>query len=901
MLKPEELKATKWHTTDAEEALNKLKSDASEGITSDEAKKRLEEFGPNKLPEQKQRGPLMRLLMQFHNVLIYVLLAAAVVTALMDHWIDTWVILAVVVINAVIGYVQEGKAEQALENLKKMLSLKANVVRDGRRIEINAEELVPGDIVKLESGDKIPADIRIIAQRNLKIEESALTGESQPVNKTTEPVDENAVIGDRKSMGFNSTMVTYGRATGIVTGTGANTEIGKINTMMGEVEKMTTPLLQQIDGFGKQLSVAILVLTASMFAVGYLFHDYEISELFMAVIGLAVAAIPEGLPAIMTITLALGVQRMASKNAIIRKLPSVETLGSVTVICSDKTGTLTRNEMTAKTVVTANSMYEVEGTGYEPKGEIKSPDSGFDPKNDDALTRLLQSVYLCNEAEIEQKDEQWILKGDPTEGALITLGQKAGIQNDVDGFSRHDTIPFESDHKFMATLHSDKSAGKDDRIIFLKGAPERVIDMCGSALTEKGEGDLDSEFWHGQIDKIAARGERVIAAAMKKASASAGKIEMSDVKEDLVFLGLIGMIDPPRPEAIEAIKACQQAGIKVKMITGDHAITASAIGHELGICEEKKAITGSELEQTSDEDLRKLAHEYDVFARTSPEHKLRLVKALQENGEVVAMTGDGVNDAPALKRASVGVAMGIKGTEVTKDASDMVLADDNFASIAKAVEEGRTIYDNLRKAILFILPTNGAEAFVIMAAILMGIALPITPVQILWVNMVTAVTLAIALSFEPAEFGVMKRPPRDPKASILGGYFIWRVTFVSLLIGGITLAAYYYLKDNGYQLEQARTIAINILVAGQAFYLFNCRYLRESAFSTGFLDNKVALGAVGALVLFQLVFVYAPFMNAWFGTEPIPLSYWSWALAGGLAVFVLVEVEKLVFRQLDKR
>lgn len=901
MLKTEELKSVKWHNEEPGKVVSILESNEKKGLSIEEAARRLEEFGANKLPERKQRGPLMRLLMQFHNVLIYVLLAAAVVTALMDHWIDTWVILAVVIINAAIGFIQEGKAEQALDSLKKMLSLKANVIRDGRRMEVNAEDLVPGDIVRLESGDKIPADIRIIEQRNFKVEESALTGESQPVNKKTDPVDANAVVGDRSSLGFNSTMVTYGRATGIVVGTGANTEIGKINTMMGDVEKMTTPLLQQIDGFGKQLSVAILVLTASMFAVGYFFHDYEISELFMAVIGLAVAAIPEGLPAIMTITLALGVQRMASKNAIIRKLPSVETLGSVTVICSDKTGTLTRNEMTAKSLVTPAGVYEVEGTGYEPKGEIKSKDSEAQRDTDPALERLLQTVYLCNEAEIEEKDRQWVLKGDPTEGALITLGQKADIAKQTNEFRRLDTIPFESDHKFMATLHKQPESAEDAHIIFLKGAPERVLEMCGSALSGEGESSLDHDFWHEKIDAIAARGERVIAAAMKKTPASTQKIEMEDVKSELVFLGLIGMIDPPRPEAIESVAACQQAGIKVKMITGDHAITASAIGQQLGICEKKKAITGSELENASDEELRKLAVEYDVFARTSPEHKLRLVKALQKNGEVVAMTGDGVNDAPALKRASVGVAMGIKGTEVTKDASEMVLTDDNFASIAKAVEEGRTIYDNLRKAILFILPTNGAEAFVIMAAILMGIALPITPVQILWVNMVTAITLAIALSFEPAEAGVMKRPPRDPKASILGGYFIWRVTFVSLLIGGITLSAYYMLKDNGYQLEQARTIAINILVAGQAFYLFNCRYLRESGFTKGFFDNRVALGAVAVLIIFQLIFVYAPFMNIWFGTEPIPLSYWGWAIGGGFSVFMIVEVEKLIFKKLDKR
>lgn len=894
-----QLHKTKWHSKSAEDTLSALETSADKGLNKDEAGKRLDEFGPNKLPEKKQKSALMRFLLQFHNVLIYVLLAAAVVTALMDHWIDTWVILAVVIINAIIGFVQEGKAEQALENLKKMLSLKATVIRNGSRTELSAEELVPGDIVLLESGDKVPADLRIVEARNLKVEESALTGESQPVTKTTDPVDEDSVVGDQKSLAFNSTMITYGRAKGVVIATGEHTEIGKINRMMSEVDEMTTPLLKQIDDFGKKLSLAILLLVAGMFGIGYFLHDYSLSELFMAVIGLAVAAIPEGLPAIMTITLALGVQRMASKNAIIRKLPSVETLGSVTTICSDKTGTLTKNEMTVKTVVTASANYTAEGTGYAPTGKILKEDSETEAVYEGSFKLFIKAVSLCNEAEIEETENGvWTLKGDPTEGALVTLGKKAAA--DLTGFKRLDSIPFESDHKFMATLHKPEKESSS-HIIYLKGAPERVLEMCETALGDDGEQSLDKSFWLDKIDTIAAKGQRVIAAAMKKIPDSQSSIEMEDVREGLVFLGLAGMIDPPRPEAIQAVEDCKKAGITVKMITGDHAITASAIGKELGICEEQKAITGSELEKASDDDLRKFVKEYDVFARTSPEHKLRLVKALQENGEIVAMTGDGVNDAPALKRASVGIAMGIKGTEVTKDASEMVLADDNFASIAKAVEEGRTIYDNLRKAILFILPTNGAEAFVIMAAILMGIALPITPVQILWVNMVTAVTLAIALSFEPTEAGVMKRPPRDPKSGILGGYFLWRIAFVSLLIGGITLGLYYYLKDAGYELEQARTIAINILVAGQVFYLFNCRYLHESGFNRGFFDNKAALIAVGALILLQLVFVYAPFMNTWFGTEPILASYWLWAIGSGFAVFVLVEAEKYIFRGFAKK
>ncbi len=889
------MKFKKWYALDTKTVLKELNV-SENGLDSEEAKKRLSEYGENKLPEQKQKNPIIKFLLHFHNVLIYILIVAAVITALMDHWIDTWVILAVVLINAIIGFVQEGKAEKALESIRNMLSLKAHVIRDGQRSDIEATELVPGDIVVLESGDKVPADIRLISERNLKVEESALTGESEPVEKKTGAVSEDAVVGDRNCLVFNSTLVTYGGGRGVVVATGKATEIGKISTMMSEVEKITTPLLRQIDRFGKWLSVAIVALTLAFFGIGYTFHDYSIDELFMAVIGLAVAAIPEGLPAIMTITLALGVQRMAARNAIIRKLPSVETLGSVTVICSDKTGTLTKNEMTVRSVLTSSSKYEVSGTGYSPDGDITKDGVEIDTTKEVELKRLVEALKLCNDSEISKDgNERWVLKGDPTEGALVTLGLKAGI--DPDDYSRKDTIPFESDHKFMATLHESPD-GK--RYIFLKGAPEKVLDMCQNIWDSDQEKTLDKEAWLSKIDKIAERGQRVIAAAFKKVDASTSRIDMKDVESDMLFLGLAGMIDPPRPEAISSIAACHDAGIKVKMITGDHAITARAIAKELGIGECSKAITGNELEKMTAKELEEVAVSYDVFARTSPEHKLRLVQALQKQDNVVAMTGDGVNDAPALKRADVGVAMGIKGTEVTKGAADMVLADDNFSSIANAVREGRTIYDNLRKAILFILPTNGAEAFVVMAAILMGIALPITPIQILWVNMVTAVTLALALSFEPAERGVMKRPPRAPDAPILGLYFIWRIVFVSLLIGGLTLMMYNYLKANGYDIDQARTIAVNILVSGQAFYLINCRYMRESAFTEGFFDNRAILVAITVLILFQLVFVYTPFMNTIFNTTPIQLTYWFWVLGAGFTIFLIVELEKYLFRSVAK-
>jgi P-type Ca2+ transporter type 2C len=883
----------KWYNHDIDTVLNKLNS-SEEGLTDDKAKERLDEYGLNKLPEPESRSALMRFLMHFHNVLIYVLMVAAVITALLDHWLDTWVILGVVFINALIGFIQEGKAEKALEGIKEMLSLDANVLRNGKRKNISAEKLVPGDIVLLESGDKIPADLRLINVRNLRVEESALTGESVAVDKKTDPVSEDAVPGDQKCMAFSGTSVVYGRATGVVVETGSNTELGKINRMMTEVEKITTPLLRQIDSFGTVLSVVILVITALFFAIGYFFRDYAIDELFLAVISLAVAAIPEGLPAIMTITLAIGVQAMARRNAIIRRLPSVETLGSVTVICSDKTGTLTRNEMTAKAVVTADKEFEIEGAGYTPDGKILYKGEEINPEENPVLHELIKTVRTCSDADLNEQDGEWTMEGDPTEGALVSLGYKAGLGDFKP--RRVDYIPFESEHQYMATLNEID----EKRFIFLKGAPEKILELCSSQQTEDGNEELNREFWIEVMDHQAEQGRRVIAAAYGETSDDKMRIEHEEIDDKFTFLGLVGIIDPPRPEAIEAIKTCKDAGIKVKMITGDHAITAKAIGDELGIGDGKSAISGAEIEKMTDEELQKAALDHDVFARTSPEHKLRLVKALQNENMICAMTGDGVNDAPALKRADVGIAMGIKGTEVTKDSSEMVLADDNFASIASAVEEGRTIYDNLRKAILFIIPTNGAESFVIMAAVLMGLVLPITPVQILWVNMVTAVTLALALSFEPTEPGVMKRPPRDPDAPILDGYFIWRIAFVSILIGGITLSMYYWLRQNGYEVDIARTIAVNTLVSGQLFYLFNCRRMNNPAISKGFFNNRYVFYAAGILIFLQLIFTYAPFMNQLFGTNPHHYTYWVFPLTSGFIVFVMVELEKYLLGQRKK-
>ncbi len=885
-----------WHSMKAEEVIEQLNTDKKEGLSDDEVSERQKKYGKNKLPKGKKQPWWKRLLLQFNNVLIYVLLAAAVITAIMDHWIDTWVILAVVIINALIGFIQEGKAEKALESISKMLSLEAVVKRKGNKKTVDAEELVPGDIILLKSGDKIPADVRLLNVKDFQVEESPLTGESTAVDKSVDSVEEDAIIGDQTSMAFSGTVVTYGKATGVVVATGSDSELGKINKMISEVEKITTPLLQQIEKFGKWLSLIILVITAGFFAYGRFIHGRDLDDMFLAAIGLVVAAIPEGLPAIMTITLATGVQRMAGRNAIIRRLPSVETLGAVNVICSDKTGTLTRNEMTAKTVITADREYSVEGTGYEPEGKIKADDKEINPEEDKVFNRLLQTLRCTNSSEIEQNDEgKWTLTGTPTEGALLTLSYKGGMKDFKP--KRLDHVPFESEHKYSASLNK-----VDDEIFtFVTGAPERLIDMCDKQLTTEGEKKIDKKFWEKKMEEIAEKGQRMLAAAFEKTDSNRSEINKKDVEKNKTFLGLIGIIDPPREEAIEAIKECKNAGVNVKMITGDHAITAKAIGKQIGIGDGEKVKTGKELENISDEEMRKVVKEYDVYARTSPEHKLRLVKALQENDKLVAMTGDGVNDAPALKKANIGIAMGIKGTEVSKDASEMVLADDNFASIVHAIEEGRTVYDNLRKALLFILPTNGAESLVLMSSILLGIVMPITPVQILWVNMVTAVTLALALSFEPMEENVMERQPRKSGDPILGKFFLWRIIFVSFLIGGMTLGIFKYMQALDLNDAIARTVAVNTLVAGQLFYLFNSRKIKLPGVGKNFFKNKYAFYAAGALIVLQLLFVYVPFMNTFFGTESIELKYWLYPLAAGLAVFIIVEIEKFIARKFDER
>jgi len=890
-----------WHAIPAEDALRAVKSTRG-GLAADEVALRRERYGPNALPPPVKRSAFMRFLLQFHNALIYVLIGSAVITLALQHWVDSGVILGVVIINAIVGFIQEGRAEEALDAIRNMLSPTAMVMRAGRRRSVAAADIVPGDIVLLTAGDKVPADLRLLEVHTLRIEEAALTGESEPIGKSVAPVAAEAVIGDRRSIAYSGTLVTYGQGVGVAVATGAATEIGRISALLEGVEHITTPLLRKFEAFGRWLTLATLGLMALTFALGTLWRGYGASETFMAAVGIAVAVIPEGLPPILTITLALGVRRMARRNAIVRRLPAVETLGSVTVICSDKTGTLTHNEMTIVHALTAARSIEVEGSGYAPHGALRENGAQVDPHADAALRELARGALLCNDAVLSEGGEAgevegaWRLEGDPTEGALLSFARKCGLDPEAEHATRPrlDEIPFESQYRFMATLHQ---AGEATRI-YIKGAPERILDMCVTERAAQGERALDPAAWHARMDAIAAQGLRVLGVAARDGAPAQQALEFEQAQDGYCLLGMVGIIDPPRDEAIEAVERCRDAGIRVKMITGDHAATARAVGERLGIGAGAGVLTGPELEQLSDAELNRRAPHIDVFARASPEHKLRLVRALQANGEIVAMTGDGVNDAPALKRADVGVAMGQKGTEAAKEAAEMVLVDDNFASIERAVEEGRTIYDNLRKALIFILPTNGGEASSLLVAILFGLTLPITPVQILWVNMITAVTLSLALAFEPGEPGAMRRPPRDPAAPMLDRFLVWRIVFVSLLLLGGILGLFLWELERSGSIESARSVAVNTLVIGEITYLFNSRHLASSSMnSEGLFGNRVALAMAGLLVLAQFAFTYAGPMQALFGTQAIDATAWAAVIAFGVLLFVLVEAEKAFMRR----
>jgi Ca2+-transporting ATPase len=897
-----------FHTLDPEQAIRAAGS-SLDGLSTADAERRRGEFGLNQLPKAKGEGPLLLLWRQINNPLIWVLIAAGFVAMAVDPTDglkNGLVILAVVVLNTLIGFVQEFKAGKAIEALSQMVPENITAMRDGRKLTLPAVELVPGDIVLLASGDKVPADLRLLSARSLQIEEAALTGESVPSEKTTDPIDAKAGLGDRKNMAFGGTLVTYGTGTAVVIATGAKTELGKISDMLKETTDLQTPLTKALASIGKTITLAIIVLAILMLIIGTTRAVVStgvgvleaLREQVIFAIALAVGAIPEGLPAIVTIALAIGVQRMAARRAVIRKLPAVETLGSTTVICSDKTGTLTRNEMTVQALWTPTRAHvAVSGVGYEPRGEFRTGDALL-PAIDGQVRDLLVAGALCNDSVVARDEAgHWKVTGDPTEAALVVSAGKAALTAETlrTRHPRLDAIPFESENQFMATLHDFDDGNR----VLLKGAPEVVLKRCVG---------VDAAPVLHEVEHLARQGMRVLALAQKRVPGEHRNLEMSDAAGGFELLGLQGMIDPPRPEAMAAVRTCHAAGITVKMITGDHKATAAAIGQQLGLITEQPAVTGQQLAETSDEQLKTVVNQTNVFARVAPEHKLRLVRALQAQNQVVAMTGDGVNDAPALKQSNIGVAMGITGTAVSKESADIVLTDDNFASIAAAVEEGRRVYDNLIKSLAFVLPTNLGLAMILMAAVAFfpfdpqtkDLLLPMLPTQLLWINLVATVALALPLAFEAKELDVMRRRPRRPDAPVLSKFVLTR-TFVAAFLmagGAVGLFLYEYWTELNrgvaadVALAEAQTMAVTTVILFQIFYMLNCRSLKDSILKIGLFSNWTIYLGIGGLVVLQLLFIYAPFMNALFGTHPLAVSELFKSLAVAAIVLPVISAEK---------
>ncbi|WP_373187597.1 cation-translocating P-type ATPase [Halopseudomonas sp.] len=889
---------TPWHSMSVDEVRASLDVSPA-GLSDEQAKHRLDQHGANVLPAAKPRPIWSRLLAQFNNVLIYVLMTAVLVTALLGHWLDTAVIFAVVLVQGLVGFIQEGRAEKALAAIRHMLAPWATVLRDGERLHVDASGLVPGDVILLEPGDRVPADIRLEQVHGLTVDESMLTGESVPVEKGLAVQTADAPLGDRFCLAYSGTLVKAGTARGVVVATGRDSEIGRISGLLSEVEALQTPLTQQMNRFSRYLSAVIVLGGLLVFLLGWQFGDRELSELFMAVVALTVSAIPEGLPAILTITLAIGVQRMANRKAVVRRMPAIETLGAVSIICTDKTGTLTRNEMMVAALVLDEQVYPVSGEGYETRGRIgtDADDGGSGSPPPELLADLAQAALLCNDARLDTSEEQVKVIGDPMEGALLVLAAKAGLDLHAYGaqWPRQDEVPFDAQLRYMATLNHDHHGhGR----VLVKGAPEQVMALCQLARDSQGNSvPLDSDRWQRHVDELAGEGLRILALAAAPAPAGTSELNIDNLGHDLELIGLVGLLDPPRQEAMEAIAECHRAGIQVKMITGDHAVTARAIAERLGLRNAAEVASGKDLDALDDAGLLELAQRVDVFARTSPEHKLRLVQALQSAHGVVAMTGDGVNDSPALKRADVGIAMGQKGSAAAREASDIVLLDDNFATLAAAVSEGRTVYANLKKAISFLLPINGGEAASLIVALLLGLALPITALQILWVNLVSSVVLAMGLAFEPAEEDVMRKPPRPAGEGLLDAFLVWRIVLVSLLFLGGIFASFQWALHAGLGEAAARTLAVNTLVAMEVFYLFAVRYLDNPSLSLrGTLGTPAVWVVIGLIVLLQWLFTYLPFMQSLFGTAALGIAVLLIAPAAGVIVLLVLELEKRVRR-----
>lgn len=881
-----------WHALSKERLLDNL-SATEDGLNESDIKQRQIRFGSNSLSVQKGVSKLKRFLLQFHNILIYVLLISACITALLGHFFDTAVIVTVVVANAIIGFIQEGKAENALAAIRHMLAPKANVLRNGAKSQIPAENLLPGDIIYVEPGDKVPADCRVLSCFSLSVDESILTGESVPSKKNITPVSENSSLGDRHCMLFSGTIVKAGQASAMVVSTGERTQIGQINRLLSSVETLKTPLINQMAVFAKWLTFFILGIASLLLAYGLLIENYSFNYIFMAVVSLSVAAIPEGLPAILTITLAIGVKSMAKRNAIVRRLPSIETIGAVSVICTDKTGTLTRNEMLVSSVVTDKHIFSIDGEGYEPEGNVKLNDTLIEPQEHILLDKIARASLLCNDAHIQKTNQVWDVVGDPMEGALLAFSAKAGLDLEKENLAwkRTDVIPFDADHRYMATLNHNHDGAS---FVYVKGAPERILDMSSDQVCSDGSVQaLDRQYWQKIAEKIANQGQRVLAFGLVDVDDHVSIIARKDIDTRVQLLGMVGLIDPPREEAIQAIKECYSAGINVKMITGDHAGTALAIAKKIGLKNSDTAFLGKDIDTLSDSDLQRAVKSADVFARTSPEHKLRLVMALQAQDEIVAMTGDGVNDAPALKRADTGIAMGKKGSEAAKEASDLVLADDNFASIVAAVKQGRTVYDNIKKVISWSLPTSAGEAMIIIAALILGLSLPITPIQILWINLITTVTLGFALAFDQPEKNIMQRQPRRVLAPLIDKFLIWHIIFVSSLFVGAVFIVSSVSLSYSHSIAHAQTLSLNTLVILEIFHLLFIRNIFNKKFTLAFLKGSPILWMTIFLVLLaQILVIHVSFLQAIFGTTALSFEEWMLLFSIGGLVFIILEIEK---------